>query len=52
MSQIINGPNGKYVLATLSVIAVCATPIILYSMKLGYMPSLNAGEVQLTFCKA
>lgn len=52
MAAIINGPNGKYVLAIITFGVLCSAPLAAYAIKQGYTVSVDLGIAQLAFSKA
>lgn len=51
MAAIINGPNGKYVLATISFLGFSTILLCAFGMQHGYSPSISYGKAQLAFSK-
>jgi len=51
MVEIINGPNGKYVLDITLIAIFCLASIKLYSMRHGYNSSIAVGNVCFSFTK-
>lgn len=51
MAAIINGPNGKYALATISFLGFGTILLCAYGIKNGYLPSISYGNAQLSFSK-
>lgn len=51
MAAIINGPNGKYVLVTISILGFSTILLCAFGIQHGYSPSISYRNAQLAFSK-
>jgi hypothetical protein len=52
MLEIINGPNGKFFLATISFLGFSTILLCAFGMQHGYSPTLSYGNANLSLSKA
>ena len=51
MAAIINGPNGKYVLATINFLGISTILLCAYCIQQGYSPSISYDNMRFAFSK-